>query len=269
MLELFGLTKRWILNFIGIKPNRVSFILLVRLFILYRKKPFTPGILSDGKWTIEYTDARSMFYTYFEIFIREIYKLDKSPESEINILDVGSNIGLSVLYYNERYPASKITCMEPDPIIFEILEGNLKRNNISNVKLLKKAAWIRDENLNFSSNKSDGGHINTESKTDLIIEGTDIKKIVDNEKFDFIKFDIEGAEFDVFDYVKESLAKCPRIFLEYHALKNKKSILGNIISFFSAEGFRVSLLSLSPNWSPFVNREEGPFDGQYNIWMMK
>ena len=41
------------------------------------------------------------------------------------ILDIGSNIGASVLYFHERFPSAKIYGFEPHPETFRILQANV------------------------------------------------------------------------------------------------------------------------------------------------
>lgn len=49
------------------------------------------------------------------------------------IIDCGANIGVSVLEWKYRWPTSRIICFEPDPFAFEILETNIKKNDLPNV----------------------------------------------------------------------------------------------------------------------------------------
>lgn len=74
---------------------------------------------------------KAMFYFYnvdeaerqfFDIF------LDKKYEIELNnpkvIIDVGSNIGVSLLYFKERYGCAEYIGIEPNPEAFRILTKN-------------------------------------------------------------------------------------------------------------------------------------------------
>ena len=50
--------------------------------------------------------------TLYSIFIREDYLIDKKRKI---ILDLGSNIGISALYFLTRNKKNRIYCVEPDP----------------------------------------------------------------------------------------------------------------------------------------------------------
>lgn len=271
MIAIFGLIKRWILNITGKSPNSLSTRLFLKLIKVYFSPPGSPGYINTGKWQIEYCDARSFFYTYFEIYLREIYKLDFQNNKSIKILDVGSNIGLSILYLREFFPNSQIIGVEADPEIFKILKKNIEYNNIQGVKLINKAAWYTNATLSFSPDNSDGGSLSQINDQNIIkVEAFDLNSLIEIEKFDFIKIDIEGAENSIFPAIKNNILSTPQVFIEYHSEINKPQIMGDIISHFCANGYRFNLVSLTNIWSPFTYKiKHKRFDGQYNLWFKK
>ena len=62
--------------------------------------------------------------TIYSIFIREDYFTDYSNK---NILDFGSNIGVSAVYFLSRNKTNKIVCFEPDPNNAYFLDKNLEK----------------------------------------------------------------------------------------------------------------------------------------------
>src|ERR1044071_4816990 len=61
---------------------------------------------------ITLTDSLSFVAGYEEIFKRENYKVDFATNDPF-IIDCGSNIGLSIIYFKTRYPNAKIIGFEP------------------------------------------------------------------------------------------------------------------------------------------------------------
>jgi len=47
-----------------------------------------------------------------------------SPQSVKTIVDIGSNVGASVMFWKKNYPSAQIYCFEPIPSNFEILKRN-------------------------------------------------------------------------------------------------------------------------------------------------
>jgi hypothetical protein len=85
-----------------------------------------------NNWRLIVPDVASFLYMFHEIFVEKIYQFE-FPNDTPKILDLGSNIGLSILYFNQLYPKASIVGYEADPHIFSILQKNLDRNQISNL----------------------------------------------------------------------------------------------------------------------------------------
>ncbi len=69
-----------------------------------------------------------------EIFGKKIYAF-KTEEKRPLILDLGANIGMSVMFFKMIWPESRIIAFEPDPRAFEVLQHNVKTNAWKNVEL--------------------------------------------------------------------------------------------------------------------------------------
>ena len=70
-----------------------------------------------------------------DIFKNEAYKTNlKTPKPLI--FDVGAHIGLSTLYFKDRYPQAKILAFEPNPKTAKILKLNIKDNHLENIKVI-------------------------------------------------------------------------------------------------------------------------------------
>ena len=62
-----------------------------------------------------------------EIFVQQVYDRPSLPEPAV-IVDLGSNIGLSVLYFKLRYPDSRVFGYEADEQTFKRLEKTSLRS---------------------------------------------------------------------------------------------------------------------------------------------
>jgi len=61
--------------------------------------------------------------TFFSIFVRQDYPL--KGDRACGVLDVGSNIGISALYFLSRHRDNRVFCVEPDPANAPFLVENL------------------------------------------------------------------------------------------------------------------------------------------------
>ena len=73
-----------------------------------------------------FVDSASFIGQYEEIFKKQSYKFIPINDQPI-IIDCGSNIGVSILYYFRQYPKAKIIAFEPDKNIFQVLKKNIEK----------------------------------------------------------------------------------------------------------------------------------------------
>jgi FkbM family methyltransferase len=137
-----------------------------------------------------------------EVFVNDEYALpaDAAPET---ILDLGSNVGMSLLYFRSRYPEARIIGVEPSGNAFVRLQRNTR--DLSNVRVIRAAAVgksrpvelaVTDESWTSSIYGDHAGHT-VEQVTGLTIE-----QILDNagwQRADVIKMDVEGCEVEILE----------------------------------------------------------------------
>src|ERR1022692_4839219 len=102
---------------------------LSRIRQLPRYIPFETYLLGNS---LKGVDSASFIFSYDEIFKNEIYKFISKSDCPI-IVDCGSNIGLSLIYFKQLYPNSSIIAFEPDPKIFQAMTSNIKSFGLNNI----------------------------------------------------------------------------------------------------------------------------------------
>lgn len=261
------LIKKYLRNFkarFSVKPFRLGNLDTFRLSLLPRKQLTSAKLNKHKIWL---TDPYWFILNHQEIFEEEIYKfIPKRPDPFI--LDCGSNIGLSIIYFKHLYPEAQIVGFEPDPNIFEVLTQNLRAYNFQDVELLQKAVWVNETVLLFHQDGSLGGKIvDTSSDSNVIeVQATRLKEYL-NQPIDFLKIDIEGAEYDVLVDCKEKLDCVDYLFVEYHGQTNETQKLHTILEIISSAGFRYHIKEANPVHHPFIADERGrTYDLQLNIF---
>ena len=96
------------------------------------------------------------------------------------IIDCGSNIGLSVLYFKQLFPNSNILAFEPDPILCKYLNQNVRANGLTEIEILPKAVWSSNTTLHFLSDGADGGRISSRSNG-VSVEAVMLKQFLRSE----------------------------------------------------------------------------------------
>jgi FkbM family methyltransferase len=129
------------------------------------------------------------------IFVERNYELDATPRV---IVDLGSNIGLSVCFYASRYPGARILAVEPDPAAFELL-----RRNAGGLASLRHAAvgdregvatfWSAPGAVASSLHQTHAAQVPVEVPVHTLAWLLDDAGI---ERVDLLKLVVEGSEFE-------------------------------------------------------------------------
>ncbi|WP_165932634.1 FkbM family methyltransferase [Flavobacterium cellulosilyticum] len=215
---------------------------------------------------IKITDSFWYLHSLNELFIDEVYKFN-SNSSIPKIIDCGSNIGLSIIFFKRMYPDSEIIAFEPDNDIFNISKYNLNQFGINDVKLFPKAVWINEKPLVFAKTGSLSGHIVQEKSENTIeIQTVRLKDFL-CKKIDFLKIDIEGSEYDILKDCGESLKNVDNIFVEYHSFSENPQMIGELLVILKNAGFKVYVKEAWNNMkNPYIEKKGTYFDLQLNIF---
>ncbi|MBI2742625.1 MAG: FkbM family methyltransferase [Chlamydiales bacterium] len=165
------------------------------------------------------------------------------------IFDIGSHIGWFSLNFAYKFPNSTVYAFEPISETFEILEKNIKINDLKNIKYF---------NFGFSSSEREseffyfkGGSVLSSEKNLIDHKKTETKKVllktIDKftedhkiQRLDFIKCDVEGNEFSVLKGAQAAIALfLPIIYIEiYEPWCKKFDYSGNdIIRYLGEYGY--------------------------------
>lgn len=188
-------------------------------------------------YSIRVTDALNFYMQYKDEFIRQIYHFETTKSAPL-IIDGGSNVGMSILYFKHIYPNARIIGFEPDPKIFQILHKNVTNNNLRNVSLVNAGLGTRSGPVTFINDGSAGGRVGNGSNT-VTVQMEQLSDYL-NEPVDFLKLNIEGEELSVLQEAADSgkLKNIQQLVLEYHGWANGEQRLGNILNLLSAHNFR-------------------------------
>lgn len=211
-------------------------------------------------------DANSFLAMYDEIITRKYYEFKADTDAPY-IIDCGANIGLSVAFFKELYPKSKILAFEPANNVFELLKKNIETFNYSDVIIEEKAVWTEDGTLEFFIEGSWGSRIkrSTDTRNLTKVQSKRLKDYI-NQKIDFLKIDIEGAEYEVILDCKENLSLVENMFVEYHSFAGEEQKLPELLILLKESGFRYYIKEAATNKNPFIAPVTTGMDLQLNIF---
>lgn len=157
-------------------------------------------LTNDNKLLRDITDSEPEEYFPKEDFL-------KCSDNEV-FIDAGAYNGDTAIGF-ARWSAdtySKIYCMEPDPIMYEVTRETVKFKNITKVSVINKGAWNTTGRISFTMDNTSGSSKIAESGTS-VIETIAIDEMLNGEKATYIKMDIEGAEYEALLGCKKTIEK--------------------------------------------------------------
>ena len=187
-----------------------------------------------------------VFYVLFDIGLlkgdhkfKYHYKVKSFIKEDDVVLDIGANLGYFAKTFSRITPKGKVICVEPLPQYFNVLShflGQKKNVTLHNVALGKDSGTVTmvlpmqdgmiRTGLPYVSKDKTGSN----ERTQEVRIVNPLSLIEDETKLDYIKCDIEGYEWIVFQALKPALVEhLPIVQLE---IANKN--LEDFIKFFDA-----------------------------------
>lgn len=176
-----------------------------------------------------------------------VNRFEKDVTSAINaicqekwvVLDIGANIGAHTLRFASLVGDNGgVFAFEPMGYAFQKLQRNVRLNQFCNIKIFQLALSnqnLPQQNISYRASwKTDNSRTDESSTVDFIRLDDWFKNQTIN-RLDFIKIDVDGNEYSVFDGAREVLEKYkPAMIAEvgaYHfsdSLSNPWEILENL-----------------------------------------
>jgi FkbM family methyltransferase len=161
-------------------------------------------------------------YLFNEIFLRQEYCFLTDNKSPF-IIDCGSNIGASILYFKKLYPNASIIGFEPSEQAFNVLKSNIEGNGLQNVTIynLGLSGWEEEQEFYFDPSNVSNLRMSFVKErvqgVSTLVKTTTLSKYI-NRTVDFLKMDIEGSESFVIEELHETqkLPLIKEMVIEYH-----------------------------------------------------
>ncbi|MCA1708075.1 MAG: FkbM family methyltransferase [Actinobacteria bacterium] len=172
----------------------------------YRCEIRTPvGIVAPTLW------SSHDILTVNEVFCREDYRV--GPEVRV-VVDIGSNIGISALYFLTRNSSSRVWCYEPVPTNVGRLRMNLAdmpstRFSVREVDLEGTVAFGVEPTGRY-------GGIGVETGETIVVSCVSINEVLeevlgDEPTIDLLKIDTEGSEVATVAAIRPELLRRIRV----------------------------------------------------------
>lgn len=196
--------------------DKIKLIFLALYFALCHRlgiKPIISGkikIDAFGKCFYFYPSDGSDLAVLREVFLKKEYLSENSNVS--TIVDLGSNVGASVAFFKTIYPNARVLACEPDPETFKKLKKNTSQ--FDSVLLRDYAVSDKKGTIDFyiypNSSMSSSIYERKSGQQKITAKTISLSELLESENIkevDILKFDVEGAEFEIFqkpDFLKKT-----------------------------------------------------------------
>ena len=217
----------------------------------HRIKSNIPSLIKKGIYELKMAgmtifldrvSAAASLEVFQEIFLNKNHFLVDSfiPKKTENIIDLGANLGFYALALRKHSPSCNIFCIEANPIVFRLLQKNLKVNGCQDVLCINKAVANTNDSIEFSyipEAPSIGGKgihsvprkwMTPDRIYSMKVPGItldQIDQLLNQSCINVMKIDIEGAEIDVLSKKADIFARTHNIVIERHSISDRNKIV--------------------------------------------
>lgn len=203
-------------------------------------------IITRGGTVIHYRRNRGDIQGIREVWLDGAYNVPFGQRPEV-VVDLGANIGLTSLFFCEKYAPRRIVMVEPDAANAEVLRANCAQCGPA-VDVIVAAVGHEDGTVFFAeSEESNLGHVAESGRPVPCISMPSLMKATELARIDLLKIDIEGGEGQLLTLANDWLELVGSIMVEFHPHVVDEPAL---IALLRSKGFRY-----------YTGREVAPFGG--------
>lgn len=238
--------------------QRLNKLIFSLFYIQHQRKATAVIKVEDGvqfKVNVNTSDALMIW----EIWKAKVYDDTRVPICEGDVVvDMGAHIGAFAVRAAKLAKGGRVYAYEASSKNFALLTENRQLNDLENLYIENSAISNRRGTMPFytpSDNRILGSLLqNTSSFVEAVPTKTFSDIITEHaiNRIDFLKIDVEGAEFDIlFANPDETLSRTRKIVMEFHEFKKDKKSHHDLVNLLNSHGFEVVVekaIFPQPNW---------------------
>ena len=135
-------------------------------------------------------------------------------QEPLKAVDLGANIGMFSAWLLERWPQVSVVAFEPDPDNAAVVRGAIGDGWRDQVELVEACAATAPGEVRFAAGSYSNSRIAHEGEDGVVVPAVDVFPYLADA--DFVKIDIEGAEWPLVADPRFGDLRAPVVALEYH-----------------------------------------------------
>jgi FkbM family methyltransferase len=213
----------------------------------YRANAPLPPFEFRSGFTVNHQKGDDPVMLLLEIFAGECYRRYLRKPVREQMIDIGSNIGMTTLDFTQRESGLVVHAFEPNPTTRKTLTSNIESNGLGGRVHIHPEAVGREHGqleLRFGDHSgvaSGYGHSGVGIKVPMI----DLNEAVTG-SISLLKIDAEGAEADILEGARvDTLQRIDQVILEYHE-NFCPGVVARCVRALEAAGFRCDVHAIAP-----------------------
>ncbi len=175
-----------------------------------------------------------------EVFLFSIYDSPRPLPALRRIVDLGANVGFSVVYFAHRFPDAEMVAWEPHPDHIRQLSANIAANGLEHrVSIQPYAVGVKDKTQWLVDLGTSSHVVDRQAPNSIRIEVKDWFQHVPPRPIDLLKVDIEGGEYDLLFDPRFLALDVPRLVVECHCSAERPSGDEDIAAHLRALGYEL------------------------------
>jgi FkbM family methyltransferase len=206
-----------------------------------------PGRLTVLGARIEYPNQSYALFLLHEVFVHATYAFRTASRAP-RIVDCGANVGFSTVFFKALYPDARILAIEAEPGTCGWLRRNVEGNGLRGVEVRQAAVADRDGTVTLFTPASDPGSMTSSVRNEWARgAGAEVPAVrlstLIREPVDFLKLDVEGAEYAVLRELVASGAveRIREMAIEFHAIQGEPDGPAELEALLAGAGMAVSV----------------------------
>ncbi|MDX6377291.1 MAG: hypothetical protein QOE98_1594 [Gaiellaceae bacterium] len=159
----------------------------------------------------------------WEVFVARVYDVPELPDAAEIVVDLGCNVGASLLWFRRRYPEARLVGYEADPVTAGLARRNTSALSDVEVHAVAIAAQDGETTLwrlpgqSWASGTAPAGDDSPRDASPVTVRAVTLDAVLRRlgAPVDVLKIDIEGAEHAVLEPATE-LERVGVVVGEYH-----------------------------------------------------
>lgn len=206
-----------------------------------------PGVMKVLSARIEYPNQSHALFLLHEVFVQATYGFRPRSAAPV-IVDCGANVGFCVLFFKAMFPDARIIALEAEPGTCAWLRRNVEGNGLQDVEIRHAAAAERDGTITLFTPQDDPGSMVSSIWSEwadgvpVQVPAVRLSSLI-REPVDFLKLDVEGAEYGLVREMVESgaMEHVREAVIEFHELPGMPDGPAELSALLARAGMEVSV----------------------------